>query len=106
MYTGVGGQTVFMIAGAYSPGGKSVSVTPSSSVPTSTGTRVSRIVPTLDPGGVVTVPRTYVDYVVTEQGIATLRGKTIKERVRALLDVAHPDFRPQLEDDARRLYGT
>ena len=105
MYTGVGGQTVFMIAGAYSPGGKSVSVTPSSSVPTSTGTRVSRIVPTLDPGGVVTVPRTYVDYVVTEQGIATLRGKTIKERVRALLDVAHPDFRPQLEDDARRLYG-
>ena len=105
MYTGVGGQTVFMIAGAYSPGGKSVSVTPSSSVPTSTGTRVSRIVPTLDPGGVVTVPRTYIDYVVTEQGIATLRGKTIKERVRALLDVAHPDFRPQLEDDARRLYG-
>ena len=105
MYTGVGGQTVFMIAGTYSPGGKSVSVTPSSSVPTSTGTRVSRIVPTLDPGGVVTVPRTYIDYVVTEQGIATLRGKTIKERVRALLDVAHPDFRPQLEDDARRLYG-
>ena len=53
---------------------------------------MSRIVPTLDPGGVVTVPRTYVDYVVTEQGIATLRGKTIKERVRALLEVAHPDF--------------
>lgn len=105
MYTGVGGQTVFMIAGAYSPGGKSVSVTPSSSVPTSTGTRVSRIVPTLDPGGVVTVPRTYIDYVVTEQGIATLRGKTIKERVRALLDVAHPEFRDQLEDDARRLYS-
>ena len=72
MYTGVGGQTVFMIAGAYSPGGKSVSVTPSSSVPIATGQRVSRIVPTLDPGGVVTVPRTYIDYVVTEQGIAEL----------------------------------
>src|SRR4051794_23810060 len=94
MYTGVGGQTVFMIAGAYSPGGRSVSVTPSSSVPTATGQRVSRIVPTLEAGGVVTVPRTYIDHVVTEQGIATLRGKTIKERARAMLEVAHPDFRP------------
>jgi 4-hydroxybutyrate CoA-transferase len=105
MYTGVGGQTVFMIAGAYSPGGKSVSVTPSSSVPTATGHRISRIVPRLDLGGVVTVPRTYVDYVVTENGIATLRGRTIKERVRALLEVAHPDFQAELEDEARRLYG-
>jgi len=105
MYTGVGGQTVFMIAGAYSPGGRSVSVTPSSSVLSSTGQRVSRIVPTLDPGGVVTVPRTYVDFLVTEQGIAELRGRTIKERVRALLEVSHPDLRAQLEDDARHLYG-
>jgi acyl-CoA hydrolase len=105
MYTGVGGQTVFMIAGAYSPGGKSVSVTPSSSVPSATGTRVSRIVPTLDPGGVVTVPRTYIDYVVTENGIATLRGKTIKERARALIEVAHPEFQPELEDAAKRLHG-
>jgi 4-hydroxybutyrate CoA-transferase len=105
MYTGVGGQTVFMIAGAYSHGGRSVSVTPSSSVPTATGKRVSRIVPTLDPGGVVTVPRTYVDHVVTEQGIATLRGKTIKERVHALLEVAHPEFRAELEDHARHLYA-
>jgi acyl-CoA hydrolase len=105
MYTGVGGQTVFMIAGAYSPGGKSVSVTPSSSVPTATGQRISRIVPMLDPGGVVTVPRTYVDYVVTENGIATLRGRTIKERVRALLEVTHPEFRAELEDEAKRIYG-
>jgi 4-hydroxybutyrate CoA-transferase len=82
-----------------------VSVTPSSSVPSATGQRVSRIVPTLDPGGVVTVPRTYVDYVVTENGIATLRGKTIRERVRALLDVSHPDFRAELEDEAKRLYA-
>ena len=105
LYTGVGGQTVFMIAGAYSPGGHSVSVTPSSSVPSATGERVSRIVPALDPGGVVTVPRTYVDYVVTEQGIAELRGKTIKERVRALLEVSHPDFRDHIEDEARRLHA-
>jgi 4-hydroxybutyrate CoA-transferase len=80
-------------------------VTPSSSVPTATGQRVSRIVPTLDPGGVVTVPRTYIDYVVTEQGIAELRGKTIKERVHALLDITHPELRDELEDEARRIYG-
>jgi 4-hydroxybutyrate CoA-transferase len=105
MYTGVGGQTVFMIAGAYSPGGKSVSVTPSSSVPTATGERVSRIVPVLGPGGVVTVPRTYVDYVVTENGIATLRGKTVKERARELISVAHPEFQDELEHEARRRFA-
>jgi acyl-CoA hydrolase len=105
MYTGVGGQTVFMIAGAYSPGGKSISVLPSSSVPTATGRRVSRIVPYLDPGGVVTVPRTFVDYVVTEQGIATLRGKTIKERARELISVAHPDFRADLTKQAQEMFG-
>ncbi len=104
-YTGVGGQTVFMIAGAYSPGGKSVSVVPSSSVPSSTGERVSRIVPTLGPGAAVTVPRTYVDYVVTEYGIATLRGKTIKQRARELAAISHPDFRPELEQQAAKLYG-
>jgi 4-hydroxybutyrate CoA-transferase len=105
MYSGVGGQTVFMIAGAYSPGGKSVSVLPSSSVPSATGQRVSRIVPVLEPGGVVTVPRTFVDYVVTEQGIATLRGKSIKERARELVSVAHPDFRADLAKQAKEMFG-
>jgi acyl-CoA hydrolase len=105
MYTGVGGQTVFMIAGSYSPGGKSVSVTPSSSVLTATGERVSRIVPVLPPVGVVTVPRTYIDYVVTEWGIAELRGKTVRERVRELIAVAHPDFRDELEDEAKRYHA-
>jgi acyl-CoA hydrolase len=104
-FTGVGGQTVFMIAGAYSPGGKSVSVVPSSSVP-STGTeRVTRIVPTLAPGTPVTVPRTYIDYVVTEFGAAELRGKTLQQRARALCEIAHPDFREDLQDHAKRLYG-
>lgn len=94
-----------MIAGAYSPGGKSVSVVPSSSVPTATGQRVSRIVPLLDPGSIVTVPRTLVDYVVTEQGIATLRGKTIRERVQEMLSISHPDFRADLARQAKELYG-
>jgi 4-hydroxybutyrate CoA-transferase len=104
-YTGVGGQTVFMLAGAYSPGGKSVSVVPSSSVP-STGDRrrVTRIVPTLAPGTPVTVPRTYVDFVVTEFGAVELRGKTVQERARALCEIAHPDFRDSLRDDAKALY--
>jgi len=104
-YTGVGGQTVFMLAGAYSPGGRSVSVLPSSSVP-STGqrTRVSRIVPTLAPGTPVTVPRTYVDFVVTEFGSAELRGRTVQGRARALCEIAHPDFRDMLRDGARELY--
>ena len=104
-YTGVGGQTVFMIAGAYSREGKSVSVLPSSSIPTATGQRVSRIIPTLGAGAPVTVPRTYVDYVVTENGIAELRGKTIKQRARALAEIAHPEFREELTREARRLYG-
>jgi 4-hydroxybutyrate CoA-transferase len=105
MYTGVGGQTVFMIAGAYSPGGKSVSVLPSSSVPTATGRRVTRIVPALPPGTPVTVPRTFVDYVVTEHGIAELRGKTVRERAVALTEIAHPDFREELRSEAKRLYA-
>ena len=102
-YTGVGGQTVFMLAGAYSKGGKSISVLPASALPTG-GQRVSRIVPTLAPGAAVTVPRTYVDYVVTEFGIAELRGKTLQERARALVDISHPDFRDELEQQARELY--
>jgi len=105
MYTGVGGQTVFMIAGAYSPGGKSVSVVPSSSIPTGSGRRATRIVSTLPAGTPVTVPRTYVDYVVTEFGVAELRGKTIRQRARALCEIAHPDFRDELRDRARELYG-
>jgi 4-hydroxybutyrate CoA-transferase len=104
-YTGVGGQTVFMLAGAYSPGGKSVSVVPSSSLPSNGGPRLSRIVATLAPGTPVTVPRTYVDFVVTEFGAAELRGKTVQQRARALCEIAHPDFRDTLRDHAKRLYG-
>ncbi|MFP6622408.1 MAG: acetyl-CoA hydrolase/transferase C-terminal domain-containing protein [Myxococcota bacterium] len=104
-YTGVGGQTVFMLAGAYSPGGKSVSVVPSSSLPSNGSGRVTRIVPVLAPGTPVTVPRTYVDYVVTEFGAVELRGKTLQQRARSLCEIAHPDFRDELQDHAKRLYG-
>ena len=103
-YTGVGGQTVFMLAGAYSDGGKSISVLPSSALPTGADQRLSRIVPTLGAGAAVTVPRTYVDYVVTEFGIAQLKGKTLKERAAALIDIAHPEFREELRSEAKRMY--
>jgi acyl-CoA hydrolase len=103
-FTGVGGQTVFMIAGAYSEGGRSVSVVPSSSRPGGGAGRVSRILPALAPGTPVTVPRTFVDSVVTEHGIAELRGKSVRERVGAMLEIAHPEFREQLRAEARALY--
>lgn len=103
IWTGVGGQTAFMIAAQYSRGGRSISVLPSSHMVG--GERRTRIVPLLPEGALVTVPRTFVDYVVTEQGIASLRGKTVRQRVGEMISVAHPDFRPELREAAQRLYG-
>lgn len=102
-WTGVGGQTAFMIAAQYSRGGRSIIVLPSSHV--INGERVTRIMPTLPLGAIVTVPRTLVDHVVTEHGIATLRGKTVRERIGELIGVAHPDFRGELKTEAKKLYG-
>ena len=103
VWTGVGGQTAFMIAAQYSRGGRSITVLPSSHM--INGERVTRIVPLLPEGTIVTVPRTLVDYVVTEHGIASLRGKTVRERIGELVAVAHPDFRGELKSEAKRLYG-
>ena len=101
--TGVGGQTAFAFAANYSKGGRSITVLPSSHV--INGQRVSRIVPSLPEAAVVTVPRTLVDYVVTEHGIAALRGKSIRERIGELIAVAHPDFRAELRAEAKRLHN-
>ncbi len=101
-FTGVGGQSVFMIAGAYSEGGRSVSVLPSSSRPAG-GARVSRIVAGFPPGTAITVPRTFVDYVVTEHGIAQLRGKSVRQRAAALLEISHPAFREELRAQAKAM---
>ena len=64
----------------------------------------SRIVPSLDPGTIVTVPRTFVDSVVTEHGTTNLQGLTQRERALALVDLAHPRFRADLQAAARRLF--
>ncbi len=103
VWTGVGGQTAFSVAANYSPGGRSISVLPSTSLVG--GERVSRILPMLPEGAVVTVPRTMVDYVVTEHGIAHLRGKTVKERAGELIAIAHPDFRTDLKNAANQAYN-
>jgi acyl-CoA hydrolase len=99
--TGTGGQLQF-VRGAYaSKGGKSFICL--ASTYERKGVRRSRIVPTLTPGNIVTTPRTDVMYVVTEYGIANLKGKSVAERTTALIGLAHPDFREELSKEAREL---
>lgn len=94
MYSGVGGQMDFIRAASLSEGGKAIIALPSV---TSKG--ISRIVPSLKPGAGVVTTRSHVHYVVTEYGIANLYGKTIKQRVKALTEIAHPDYRESIERD-------
>ncbi len=98
-YSGVGGQVDFVRGARLSEGGKAVIVLTS----TARNGTVSRIVPTLKHGAVVTTSRNDVDYVVTEYGAAQLHGKTVRERMRTLIDIAHPDFREDLEKKAYAL---
>lgn len=101
MYTGTGGQTAFGIGCALA-GGTSVIVMPSTA--TINGARVSRITPSLAPGTICTLGRTFVHHVVTEFGVATLRGKSQRERANELIAIAHPDFRPELAAEAKQLF--
>ena len=94
-FSGVGGQVDFVRGAAMAKDGKSIIAMPS----TASKGRLSRIVPLLDEGAAVTTSRNDVHYVVTEYGIAELKGKTLKERARALINIAHPDFRPQLVEE-------
>jgi acyl-CoA hydrolase len=98
-WSGSGGQADFARGAMYSEGGQGFLVLRSTAV----GGTVSRIVPCLDPGSVVTTLKNTVDKVVTEYGVAELRGRTIRERTRALVAVAHPDFRDGLESRARAM---
>lgn len=96
---GVGGQLDFFRGAALAEDALTIIVLDST---TSDG-RVSRIVPSLEQGAVVTSTRYDVDYVITEQGVARLWGRTTRERARALIDIAHPRFREDLERAAREL---
>jgi acyl-CoA hydrolase len=97
--SGTGGQLQFMRGAYASRGGKAFLCL--SSTYENKGRRESRIVSRIADCNVVTTPRTDVMYVVTEYGIANLKGKSVPERARALINLAHPDFREQLEREAR-----
>ncbi len=98
-YSGVGGQVDFIRGAARSKGGLPIIALPSTA---QKGT-VSRIVPMLKPGAGVVTTRNDVHYVVTEWGVADLYGKTIRQRVEALIGIAHPDFRKTLRKKAHAL---
>lgn len=90
--SGTGGQVDFIRGANMSKGGRAIMALSSSA---KNGT-VSKIVPVLDEGAVVTTPRTDIRYIVTEYGIANMYGKTMHERARALIEIAHPNFRDDL----------
>lgn len=91
-WSGTGGHLSYAMGAYLSRGGRYICVLPS----TAAGGTVSRIVPDLATGQIVTVPRDLADYVVTEYGIARLLGRTERERARELIAIAHPDFRAEL----------
>lgn len=99
--SGVGGQVDFIRGASFSKGGRSILAFPST---TGKG-NISKIVPLLDEGAAVTTSRTDVDYIVTEYGVAHLRGHTLRERARSLINIAHPDFRADLQKVFEERFG-
>jgi len=97
-YSGLGGQADFMRGAMLSKGGKAITVIPS----TAKNGKISRIRSLLSSGAGVVLTRGDVDYVVTEYGVASLRGKTIKERALSLINIAHPKFRNDLLEWAKQ----
>jgi 4-hydroxybutyrate CoA-transferase len=97
IYSGFGGQVDFIRGAAHSKGGKPIIALPS----TAKGGEMSRIVPFLKKGAGVVTTRADVKYVVTEYGVAYLHGKNLQERTKALIDIAHPKFRPELIQEAK-----
>jgi butyryl-CoA:acetate CoA-transferase len=100
--SGTGGQFDFIFGAFNSRGGKGI-IGLSSTFKDKEGNLHSRIVPTLRPGSIVTVPRSCVQYVATEFGIVQLKGKSTWERARALIGIAHPMFRDELTHQAKAM---
>ena len=94
IYSGFGGQVDFIRGAAYSKGGKPIIALPS----TTKNDAISRIVPQLKPGAGVVTTRADIHYIVTEFGVASLHGKNLWQRAEALIAIAHPNFRSQLEE--------
>lgn len=99
-YSGVGGQMDFIRGASLSEGGK-----PIIALPSTTGKGVSKIVPYLKQGAGVVTTRAHVHYVVTEYGVANLYGKNLHQRARALIEIAHPDHREELEKLAKERFN-
>ncbi len=99
-YSGFGGQTDFIRGAARSKGGVPIIALPS----TAKHGALSRIVPVLEPGAGVVTSRADVHYVVTEHGVASLHGKSLRERAEALIAIAEPKFQAELEDFAVRAH--
>lgn len=99
-WSAAGGQPAFAAGACLSKGGRNITVLRSTA---KKGT-ISCIVPAFEPGTIVTVPRTMADIIVTEYGVARLKGKTQRQRAEELISIAHPHFRGWLEDEARKLY--
>ena len=100
IFSGAGGLLAFSMGANLSKGGRCIIVLPS----TARGGSMSRIVPMLPQGTKVTVPHTITDYVVTEFGIAQLKGKSVRQRAEELIAIAHPDFRAELRKAAQSLF--
>ncbi|MGE5379493.1 MAG: acetyl-CoA hydrolase/transferase family protein [Methylocystaceae bacterium] len=99
-FSGIGGQVDFVRGATWSKGGKSVIAMPATA---KKGT-ISKIVSTFKPGDAISTSRNDVDYVVTEYGVAHLRGKDMQERARLLISIAAPEFRDQLKDEYQEIY--
>jgi len=100
-FSGIGGQLDYVRGAAMCPDGKAILAMPS----TAKHGEVSRIVPVFEPGTTVTTTRTDVHYIVTEYGVANLRAKSLRERARLLINIAHPKFRDQLWEAYYERYG-
>ena len=98
-YSGTGGQSDFVRAANRSKGGKAFIVVPS----TAKDDSISRIVPVLSPGTHVSTSKNDINYVVTEYGVAQLRGKSAKQRALELIAIAHPKFRAELKEEAQKM---
>ena len=98
-FSGVGGQVDFVRGARMSEGGKAIIALPS------TAKELSRIVPVFKQGAAVTTSRNDVDYIVTDYGIANLAGKTIRQRMKAIVEIAHPQFREELVKKAHEIYN-
>ena len=104
-FSGIGGQLDFIYGASRSKGGVPIIAMLSTNTGKD-GKLTSKIVPTLKPGAGVVTGRNHVHYVVSEYGVADLYGKSVRQRVRALVNIAHPDFRSELELRAKELNWT